>query len=148
PRHRDFSIDSRGAAELGEVARKTIGNVHGGRSMRAQDLGYSVAWFRHEIAGLEPIACLPVEVPALSGGDIAPQQQAECRVADGASDHDAVTRFGTSAAQHLAMRDRAEGRDRNGDRSCRAIGITAQERATERLGVCSKSAREWCKPGI
>ena len=88
----DLGSDARGAAELGEIAGEPVGDVHGRRGVRAQHRRDGVARLRHEIAGREAVLLVAGEPPALGRGRVAPQQQPERGVADGAGHHHAVAR--------------------------------------------------------
>ncbi len=89
----DLGIDARGAAELGEIAGKPVGDVHGGRGVGAQHLGDGGARLRHEIAGREAVLLVAAQAPtAAAAAAVASQQQPERSVADGAGHHHAIAR--------------------------------------------------------
>jgi hypothetical protein len=79
--------------------------------VRAENFGNSGARLRHEIAGFEVVVLLGSKSPALGGGGIASQPQAERGVADRAGDHHAVARLGAGATHHPALRHRADNCD-------------------------------------
>ena len=117
------------AAELGEIAGQAVGDVHRRVRVCADQIGDGVARLRHEIARPEVILRPPIEAPSFAGRGVAPQQQPERGVADGAGHHDAVAR--PSSRRDAPSRRAARRRTRRSRSSSGRACARCRRRAAE-----------------
>ena len=82
---------------------------------------------------------ISAEAPSPCYPGIAPERDPQCGVADGTGHNHAVPGLCAGTAQHLAMRHRAEHRNRDRDRTGGTIGVTPEERTAEEIRVVTQA---------
>src|ERR1700686_2774794 len=86
--------------------------------------------------------------PPLGEVFVPPQQHAKRCVTDRAGHDDVVARLGGRALHHLAVRYRAEGRNRYRSETRRAVGVAAQKRTIVALDIRARATGKYRKPSF
>src|ERR1700680_285124 len=93
-------------------------------------------------------ARLAIEVAERHTPWIAPGEQSERRVADGACHHDRVARLGAGATHHASLRHLAKRGDRDRHRALGGDRVAAEERAAELSAVRAEPMGEFLEPAV